>query len=78
MIIIGVIENVTYKGRLEEFGWLAWGEKGDRGKPRVCTNSRQLRETVVEKVVSCFLCLWCVERGVVNLNCSQKDSDTGY
>lgn len=33
MKIIRVLENVTYKGKLEELGWHAWRGIGDGRKP---------------------------------------------
>lgn len=41
----------------------------------MCKQSSAVCKSVVEKVVSCFLCPWYVERGVVNLNSRRKDSD---
>lgn len=44
----------------------------------VCTGSHQLCKSLVDKLVICFLCPWCVEKRAVNLICRQKDSERGY
>ncbi|XP_030308789.1 palmitoyltransferase ZDHHC6 isoform X1 [Calypte anna] len=57
------------EGKCERI-WLAylWRKKWAH------TPSNQLCGRVVEKVISCFLCPWCVKRGVVNLNSRWKYS----